>query len=46
MKRMYEEPTMETLIIDGTVIVSISGEDTEPEGGSNSGTFDEILGGF
>ena len=29
MKRIYEEPTIETLIINGTVIVSISGQDGE-----------------
>ena len=46
MKRIYEEPTIETIVLDGTVIVSISGGGTEPEGGSNSGTFDDILGKF
>lgn len=25
MKRLYEEPIIETIIIDGTVIVSVSG---------------------
>ena len=42
MKRIYEEPTIETIVLDGTVIVSISGGDTEPEG-SNRKPFDEIF---
>lgn len=31
MKQIYEEPNMETILVDGTVIVYISGKGTESD---------------
>lgn len=38
MKMIYEEPTMETVIFDEMDIVTISGEEVEPSGGSSGGS--------
>lgn len=51
MKIIYEKPIMQAVVFEEIDIVTISGEESEPSGGSSSGgptsgTFDEILGGF